>query len=155
MKKNRYDTDETRWYPQSTQMIYHDSRSFKSCLSIIMKKILFICIFFFGISQGVFAANPSNDCESITDEFAKYQCNTQKICKQYDENKKVFNIEIYKNAESYKKAKVPGDVLVISDTQINILRKAITIYKENMNSVYKCAVVQAQKNSYNKILRFI
>lgn len=120
-----------------------------------MKKIIFICILFFIIPYGTFAAATNDDCESISDAFAQYQCKSQKICKQYDENKKVFNIEIYKSAESYKKAKVPGNVLVVSDTQINAIAKAITIYKENMNSVYKCAVVQAQKNSYNKILQFI
>lgn len=118
-----------------------------------MKKIFLTLFFVFLISNTTFAA----DCESMTDIFWKYQCRVEKVCKQYDENKKVFNPEKYKEASIYKETEV-WDILMVSSTEQKPIKKAVSIYKENMNSTYKCAMIWVQKNSLlnikQKLLKF-
>ncbi len=110
-----------------------------------MKKFFLILIFIFFVSNTTFA----EDCESMTDIFKKYQCRSQKVCKSYDDNKKVYNPEKLKEASEYKNAESDG--FFISSTDNKSIKKAVAIYKENMNNTYKCAIIQAQKNSLRKV----
>lgn len=107
-----------------------------------MKKFLFTIFFLFLFSSHSFA----KDCENIEDGFWKYKCKSENICKKYDDNKKVFNTEIFEKADAYKESSV-NDVLLVSSTDQKPIKKVISIYKENMNSIYKCALIQVQKNS--------
>ena len=50
----------------------------------MIKKIFLISLFLFASTPFVGA----KDCETLTDEFEKYQCRSDNVCKQYDENKK-------------------------------------------------------------------
>ncbi len=111
-----------------------------------MKKIILFSLFLF-FTPNVFA---NTNCELLEDEFEKYECRSEKLCKEYDENKKVFNIEKFKKAENYKNASL-SNILVTSGSQEKIIQKAVEVYKENMNSIYKCAIIWAQKNSLNKL----
>lgn len=123
-------------------MIYYYYWSFKSNLKIFMKKLFFIFILIF---LNIVITNASSDCENIADDFKKYECRSEKICKKYDENKKVFNFEKYKDAKTYKESE--SSVLVSSWLEDKVAKKVVSIYKENMNSIYKCAIIQVQKNS--------
>lgn len=123
-------------------MIYYYYWSFKSNLKIFMKKLFFIFILIF---LNIVITNASSDCENIADDFKKYECRSEKICKKYDENKKVFNFEKYKDAKTYKESE--ASVLVSSWLEDKVAKKVVSIYKENMNSIYKCAIIQVQKNS--------
>ncbi len=107
-----------------------------------MKNLFLIFILIF---LNIVITNASSDCENITDDFKKYECRSEKICKKYDENKKVFNFEKYKDANTYKESEV--NVLVSSGLEDKVAKKVVSIYKENMNSIYKCAIIQVQKNS--------
>lgn len=127
-------------------MIHYHTRSFKSYLKIMFKKILIFSIFIF-ISNTTFGAQ---NCEIIRDEFEKYQCRSQKVCETYNENKKVFQVERFRKAESYKESSI-SNVLFSSNTPEKIIQKAVSVYKENMNSTYKCALLVAQKNSLQRI----
>lgn len=107
-----------------------------------MKNLFLIFILIF---LNIVITNASSDCENITDDFKKYECRSEKICKKYDENKKVFNFEKYKDANTYKESE--ASVLVSSGLEDKVAKKVVSIYKENMNSIYKCAIIQVQKNS--------
>jgi len=111
-----------------------------------MKKFLFTIFFLFLFSNTWFA----KDCENIQDAFWKYKCRSENICKQYDDNKKVFNPEMFKEADNYKEASV-SDVLLVTSINQKPIKKAVSIYKENMNSIYKCALIQIQKNSLRNL----
>lgn len=113
----------------------------------MIKKIFLISLFLFASTPFVGA----KDCETLTDEFEKYQCRSDNVCKQYDENKKVFNIEKFKTAESYKDFEL-SDILITSWSEHKGIQKAVEVYKENMNSIYKCAIIWAQKNSLFRLL---
>lgn len=114
-----------------------------------MKKYLLILfwIFILWYGQLVFA----QDCEVIEDEFEKYICRSELVCSEYKENKKVFNPELFKRVESYEDFDL-GDLILSSNTTQKGIQSAVKVYKENMNSIYKCAIIWAQKNSLNRIL---
>lgn len=128
-------------------MIYHDTRGFKSYLKNMIQKFFLLFLFLF-LSLPITSAK---DCEMLEDEFEKYECRSDKICKQYDENKKVFNTEKFKNVESYKEVEI-GDILLTSGSKQKWIQKAVEIYKQNMNSIYKCGIIGAQKNSLRRLL---
>lgn len=113
------------------------------------KEIYFILIFllWFLIISPTFAAD---DCENKNDAFDKYECRVEKVCKEFDENKKVFNPEKYKQAEKYKETEI-SDVFLRSSRTEKPIKKAVSVYKENMNNIYKCSMIGIQKNSILKI----
>lgn len=90
----------------------------------------------------------AEDCEIETDIFKKYQCSIKKNCEipDYTENKKIFNPEKFQKADSYKELEIT-DVFATTGRNEKPIKKAISIYKENMNSIYKCAMIGIQKKS--------
>lgn len=113
----------------------------------MIQKIFLIFLFlFFSLSIA-----QAKDCETLEDQFEKYECRSDKICKQYDENKKVFNIEKFQNVETYENTEIT-DVLLTSWTTQKGIQKAVAIYKQNMNNIYKCGIIGAQKNSLRRLL---
>ncbi|MDD5769704.1 MAG: hypothetical protein PHE25_01945 [Candidatus Gracilibacteria bacterium] len=115
-----------------------------------MKKVIKILIIsylaIFVLSANIYADN-TKDCETGTkDIFEKYQCRIEKVCKSYNENKKIFNPEKYKKAKEYENSDISNFFSVTLINQVPI-KKAISIYKENMNSIYKCAMIGIQKKS--------
>jgi|GEM_PF-4351992 len=57
---------------------------------------------------------------------------------------------MFKEADNYKEASV-SDVLLVTSINQKPIKKAVSIYKENMNSIYKCALIQIQKNSLRNL----
>lgn len=110
------------------------------------KKLLFLFLILI-YSNTTHAQN----CETISDDFEKYTCRSEKSCELYNENKKIFNIEKFKTTQEYEASASIGDILFSSGSQSQILSQAINTYKENMNSIYKCAIIGAQKNSLYRI----
>ncbi len=115
-----------------------------------MKINKFIIIFI--ISQIFFLKSFALECENIEDWFEKYKCRIQKTCEVYNDNKKVFNTENYKSIESYKENEINKITSFLSSwNEIFWIKKAVDIYKNNMNNVYKCSILWAQKNSLLKL----
>lgn len=113
---------------------------------ILSSLILFLAYF----PYAVFAA----DCESMPDAFNKYECRIEQVCKIYDENKKVFNPEKYKPAHIYENFEI-SDVFLRSGRIEKPLKKAVSVYKENMNNIYKCSMIGIQKNSIMNIKKLL
>lgn len=110
-----------------------------------MKKIYVLFLFFCFINISY-----AYDCENIENSFEKYKCRSENICKNYDDNKKVYNPETFKEADFYKEVSI-SDVLLVTSIDQKPIKKAVSIYKENINNVYKCALIQVQKNSLKNI----
>jgi hypothetical protein len=136
MKKIRYDNHERRWYIKSYKMIYYYTRSFKSYLKNMIQKIFLTCIFLLLYPH----ISLAQDCETLENEFEKYECRSDKVCKGYNENKRVFNIKKFESVESYSNFELT-DIILSSGTSQKGIQKAVEIYKENMNSIYKCAII--------------
>lgn len=114
-------------------------------LNIIILKIILL---FLSLSIVNLSFAAENDCEKKTDIFEKYECRTKNVCEipEYSENKKVFKIEKFKKAETYKDVEI-SDVFLKSSREEKPIKKAVWIYKNNMNGIYKCAMIAVQKNS--------
>jgi hypothetical protein len=110
-----------------------------------MKKYFFIITFLFVINvNNIYADN----CQTSS-WFALYECNVKETCniEPYKTNKVVFNTESFKKAEDYENDTSIYDVVYISARNEKPILKAIWVYKENMNGIYKCAMINAQMNS--------
>lgn len=109
-----------------------------------MKKIyliIFLLIFPFWVTLA------QDDC-TLKTWFEQYKCRTKNICENYKTNQVVFNTESFKKAEDYENEESWfADILFVTDRQEKPLKNAVAIYKENMNNVYKCAIINSQLNS--------
>ena len=115
-----------------------------------MKKILFLSfinILFF-INTG-FAENESCEIES---GFTLYECRVENICANYESENNVYKTENYEDADSYKTStddiqSAEGNIKTASD----VFKKVKKIYRENMANIYRCAMINAQKKSLQRI----
>lgn len=108
----------------------------------ILKKCFLVSIIswcFFLWSNDIFAANDGL-CGNNSG-YSLYECRTEKICEVYKSEKPVYSPKEYEDASSLSNPymnqtnKAPG------------LDAAKKTYRENMGNIYKCALVQTQKNT--------
>lgn len=112
-----------------------------------MKKIFLSLCLFLLLSQNSYANN--KNCEGTTDSYNKFQCRVEQVCDaKYKNNKVSFDTESYKEASMYKEITV-SDVFLVSNRSEKPLRKAVSVYKTNMNNIYNCAMIRSQINSLN------
>lgn len=114
-----------------------------------MKKrnIFLILATFLCFYSGVFASQ--ENCETMENAFEKYECRVKNFCEtDYKNNKVSFDTQNYEEAEKYKNLTVT-DVFLVSNRTDKPLRKAVSIYKNNMNSIYNCAMIHSQINTMN------
>ncbi len=78
-----------------------------------------------------------------------YECRVENICKEYESPKPVYSSQDFQPAENatpeFQNQKVSAPAL---DT-------AKKTYRENMGNIYKCGIIQSQRNSLKKLLKFI
>jgi hypothetical protein len=85
----------------------------------------------------------------MSNSYNKFQCRVEAVCDaKYKNNKVSFDTESYKEASMYKSITV-SDVFLVSNRSEKPLRKAVAIYKTNMNSIYNCAMIGSQINALN------
>lgn len=105
-----------------------------------MKKIiLFFCFFTFPLF-----AYAQENCEIGKNPFEKYTCRVETACSDFKENKVVINT----SAENRKFQKSQSSSFEDADTE---LKNAIQLYKTNMNDIYKCGIINTQRNSFTII----
>jgi hypothetical protein len=71
------------------------------------------------------------------------------ICDAYKSEKPVYASEDYGKAED-----APSD-FQNGNTQNLALENVKKIYRENMGNIYKCGMIQSQRNSLTKLEKFI
>lgn len=97
--------------------------------SLFIKFLISVLFFSFSVTF-IFA---DENCE-LNEWFDLYKCRVENICEQYMSDKKA----IYET-EDYEELTNSSDWF----------ENAKTLYRDNMNNIYKCAILQAQKNSLN------
>ena len=107
------------------------------------KYISLILLFSFTTSF-VYATGETSLCGSESG-YKLNTCRVKNICKIYKPEKPTYKTEKYEKAESLWTS------YVWQEDSNKALAKAKEIYRENMGNIYKCAMVQSQKNSLNFI----
>lgn len=114
-----------------------------------MKK--FYVIFFLILLINISNVSAENNCE-VKEWFELYECRVENVCKTYKTNKVVYNTESFKKAEKYNDdSSIIDDVLFVTKREELPLKKAVATYKENMNNIYRCAIINSQLNSMDLV----
>lgn len=121
----------------------------RSTYTFFMKHILryFLWIpFCFLLLQGaVFAADEMCGAQSGK---ALYDCRVQNVCDAFKSEKPVYNSEEFKD---YPEIQSWNGGLI----NANGFEQAKVMYRKNIGNIYKCAIIQAQKNALNKLQDFV
>jgi len=99
---------------------------------------LFVSLLFLPSAWAEDTSDPYCDGKN---DFELYECRVENICEGYKSEKPTIKPEKYEEADSFWQSYVG------QDTQAPALEKAKEIYRKNMGEIYKCAMIQAQKNS--------
>ena len=104
------------------------------------KTFLQICLFLFlfSITLPIYAVE--DVCWSQR-WYKLYECRLEKVCSEYTSEKPTYRVEDYLPAEEMSNA-IEGVIQQASE-----FYNAKGLYRENMGSIYKCAMIQSQKNS--------
>ncbi len=115
----------------------------------IMKHILlFLCIFSITWVFSFYWVHANDVCGSQK-WYELYACRTENICNAYESDKPVYASEDFERAEDASPE--------FQNQQVDApaLDSAKKIYRENMWNIYKCWMIQSQRNSLNKLAKFI
>lgn len=81
--------------------------------------------------------------------FELYECRVENICSEYESEKPVFNSSDFESAADVQQEFQNGN------NQAPALSSAKKIYRDNMSNIYKCGIIQSQRNTLNKLSEFI
>jgi len=73
--------------------------------------------------------------------FSLYECRVTNVCEKYKSEKPVYA------SEKYMQASEVGQEFQNWNNQAPAIDEAKKIYRENMGNIYKCAMIQSQRNS--------
>jgi len=96
------------------------------------------------------SSSDSENCEVKEDVYDRYTCRVASVCEQYRDNKVVYNTESYDQGDTFSDSS-GKDAFLVSGRSEAGLKGAVKTYKNNMNSIYNCAMVGAQKNTVSLI----
>lgn len=109
-----------------------------------MKK-LFLTFWALILSWSIWNVSAEN-CEQKS-PFEKFWCQVETVCSAYKVNQVSFNTEAFQSAEEYQKIQLDRYAFLVSGNRLKPLNKAVENYKENMNNIYNCAMLQTQINT--------
>lgn len=113
-----------------------------------MKKTSYIILIFLtSIFLSAWSVTAAEDSCSGRDEFETYNCRVENICKNYQSEKPTYNLENYEVATSAR-AKFQNN-----QSNAPALDAAKELYRENIGNIYKCAIIQSQRNSLSFLLK--
>ena len=81
--------------------------------------------------------------------YELYECRVENICQAYESEKPVFN------SEDFQQAADIGQEFQNGNNQAPALASAKQTYRDNMSNIYKCWIIQSQRNTLNKLSEFI
>lgn len=81
--------------------------------------------------------------------YSLYTCRVENICEQYKSEKPVYNSESYSSADG-SEGEYHGQL-----DNAPALTSAKKLYRENMNNIYKCAMIQSQRNTLSTLTDMI
>lgn len=112
------------------------------------KNLLILCLIFSLLWSFIPLVSAEDTCGSQSG-FSQYTCRVDKICQWYESEKPTYNTEDYEDAEGAQ-SEFHGQ-----KSTAPALNTAKKLYRENMGNIYKCAMIQAQKNSLTFIKKQI
>ncbi len=110
-------------------------------IRILVASIAFV---FFSLQSSSYAAE-SDVCGS-QNGFSMYECRVKNICETYKSEKPVYSVEEYESADGV------GSQFQNAVSHAPALDAAKALYRKNIGNIYKCALIQAQKNSLTFLL---
>jgi len=114
-----------------------------------MKKIFFpLYIFGASILLWISSIHADDVCGSQK-WYDLYNCRVENICSNYTSDKPVYASEDFERAED------SAPEFQNEQTNAPALDQAKKTYRENMWNIYKCGMIQSQRNSLNKLAKFI
>jgi hypothetical protein len=119
---------------------------------MINKKSTFsIFIIFFLFFPNFSYAEEIENCE-LKKGFELYECRIEKNCieQEFNSKKPLIKLEDYKTAKDYKNDP-DYEKFWQSDKQLYPFRIVTKKYKTDQNSIYKCAILEQQRKSLEKI----
>lgn len=93
-----------------------------------MKKILLSFLLFFSFQASVFW----DEACDLRDGYERYLCNVKNTCEIYEPEVRIFNTE-------------KTDKMYLEDYNLSIAKG---LYRQNMNDLYRCAILKSQNNAY-------
>lgn len=81
--------------------------------------------------------------------YPLYECRVQNICESYKSEKPVYA------SEKYIKAEEATQEFQNWNNGSPAIDAAMKTYRENMGNIYKCAMIQSQRNSLNQMKEFL
>jgi len=78
--------------------------------------------------------------------YELYECRAEKVCEPYESEKPVFDTEEYLEASEYLDALDTNE-----SSAFEVLEEVKSQYRNNIGTIYSCAMIQAQRNSLNLI----
>lgn len=87
----------------------------------------------------------SEDTCGTRNGFDLYNCRVENVCEQYKSEKPTYSTEDYEEADN-QTSEFHGQ-----QSAAPALYNAKQLYRENIGNIYKCAIIQAQKNSLDFI----
>lgn len=114
-----------------------------------MKKIPIIITVFFSVLISQNTTFWAGEICWSQEWYALYECRVQNICENYTSDKPLYASEKYIPAEEATQEFQNGN------NQSPGIDAAMKTYRENMANIYKCAVVQSQRNSLNQMKEFL
>lgn len=112
------------------------------------KKIIFLLCFLLFISS-IKSTFWADDICGTQKWYDLYECRVENICREYESEKPVFNSTRFQRADDIRQEFQNGN------NQTPAIENAKKIYRDNMSSIYKCAIIQSQRNSLSKLSDFI
>lgn len=75
-----------------------------------------------------------------------YECRVKNVCETYKSEKPTYSVEDYVPAED------TGAAFQNAQSPAPALDAAKTLYRKNIGNIYKCAIIQSQKNALTFLL---
>lgn len=81
--------------------------------------------------------------------YGLYECRVENICRDYESDKPVYTVRDYEAADD------ASWEFHNSSSRAPAVETAKVIYRENMGNIYKCGIIQSQRNTLEKLSEFI
>lgn len=107
-------------------------------------RALIACIPFLFFCSHVWHA--AEDVCGSQNGFSMYECRVKNVCEGYKSEKPVYSVEEYTSADGV------GSQFQNAVSHAPALDAAKMLYRKNIGNIYKCALIQAQKNSLTFLL---
>ena len=114
--------------------------------TFFMRKFFTSLYLFFSIHLALWASYATEEVCETRSGYQLYECRVESICENYKSEKPNYKVDDYPPGEDIS---LLAEELVQQTSELENARK---LYRENMGNIYKCALIQSQRNSLSFLL---